>query len=46
MPDLDHMPALMLAYHAADTGGDGWIGRQEFGEMLAYLSYFVSCWSA
>eukprot|EP01043_Picozoa_sp_COSAG02_P085212 COSAG02_NODE_22898_length_736_cov_1.354788_1_plen_217_part_01 len=39
-PGLDHKPALLRAYKAADVNRDGFIGRREFGKLLSALCYF------
>ena len=35
--DFNHKPALMRAYKAADTSGDGFIERREFFKLLKYV---------
>ena len=40
----DHKPAILRAYKAADTSGDGFIERREFGKLLAYIVYFNNLW--
>ena len=37
-PDFNHKPAIMRAYKAADTDGDAFIERREFGKLLKYAS--------
>jgi len=44
-PHLNHKPAVMRAYKAADTSGNGWIGKREFKHFLKYLVYFVELWN-
>ena len=39
-PGMDHKPALIRAYKAADINRDGFIGRREFGKLLSALCYF------
>eukprot|EP01043_Picozoa_sp_COSAG02_P033410 COSAG02_NODE_2278_length_9240_cov_2.311016_2_plen_1828_part_00 len=39
-PGMDHKPALIRAYKAADINHDGFIGRREFGKLLSALCYF------
>jgi hypothetical protein len=36
-PDFNHKPAIMRAYKAADTDGDAFIERREFGKLLKYV---------
>eukprot|EP01062_Namystynia_karyoxenos_P061714 TRINITY_DN5416_c0_g1_i1.p1 TRINITY_DN5416_c0_g1~~TRINITY_DN5416_c0_g1_i1.p1 ORF type:complete len:587 (+),score=211.07 TRINITY_DN5416_c0_g1_i1:100-1761(+) len=45
-PHFNHKPALMRAYKAADTSGNGWIGKREFKHFLKYIVYFVELWNA
>ena len=33
-----------MAYKAADEGGDGWIGLQEFRALLRYVVFLHSVW--
>ena len=42
--DYNHKPAIMRAYRAADTSGDGFIQRKEFSKLLAYIVYFNNLW--
>ena len=41
-PQLNHKQVLMMAYHAADVSGDGFIGRREFRLLVKYLVYFTN----
>lgn len=43
-PGYDHKPALMRAYKAADTDGNGYITRREFKKLLHFLEYFNDLW--
>jgi Ca2+-binding EF-hand superfamily protein len=43
-PEFNHKPALMRAYMAADSTGDGFINQQEFTRLLHFLSYFINLW--
>lgn len=43
-PDFDDAPALMRAWRAADTTGDGWIRATEFHSLLGYLAFFHHRW--
>ena len=43
-PDFDDAPALMRAYRAADTTGDGWISAEDFHSLLRYLAFFHHRW--
>ncbi len=43
-PHLNHRPALMRAYRAAEVNGDGLIGRREFRLLLEYLVFFCQAW--
>jgi Ca2+-binding EF-hand superfamily protein len=43
-PHFDHKRALMRAYKAADTSGDGLIKRREFRLLLKYIVYFNDLW--
>ena len=43
-PDFDDAPALMRAYRAADSTGDGWIGAEDFQHLLTYLAFFHHRW--
>ena len=43
-PDFDDAPALMRAYRAADTTGDGWISAEDFHSLLQYLAFFHRRW--
>ena len=43
-PDFNHKPALIRAYKAADTSGDGFIERNEFAKLLRFIVYFNNLW--
>jgi Ca2+-binding EF-hand superfamily protein len=43
-PQLNHKQVLMMAYHAADVSGDGFIGRREFRLLLEHVLYFNRLW--
>ena len=43
-PQFNHKAAIMRAYNAADTSGDGWVGRREFDMLLRYLGFFSRLW--
>ena len=45
-PSFDDAPALMRAYRAADSAGDGWIAAADFQLLLSYLSFFHARWPA
>eukprot|EP01065_Artemidia_motanka_P040122 TRINITY_DN4974_c1_g3_i5.p1 TRINITY_DN4974_c1_g3~~TRINITY_DN4974_c1_g3_i5.p1 ORF type:complete len:546 (+),score=178.43 TRINITY_DN4974_c1_g3_i5:53-1690(+) len=45
-PQFNHKPAIMRAYKAADTSGNGWIGKREFKHFLKYIVHFVELWNA
>ena len=44
-PDYDNNHALMRAYKAADSSGDGWIQLEEIPSLLMYAQYFVALWN-
>lgn len=44
-PDLNNKPALMRAFKATDTSGNGFIDRQEFPFCLSYVVYYNNLWS-
>ena len=43
-PSFDDAPALMRAYRAADSTGDGWISADDFQLLLGYLAFFHHRW--
>lgn len=43
-PEFNNAPALMRAYHAADTDKSGLIGMNEFRKLLKYLLFFNKLW--
>eukprot|EP01052_Picozoa_sp_SAG31_P041413 SAG31_NODE_6272_length_2093_cov_4.616349_2_plen_340_part_01 len=43
-PGYNHKPALMRAYKAADTDGNGFVTRREFKKLLHFLEYFNDLW--
>lgn len=44
-PEYNHKPALMAAYKACDSSGNGFVERKEFGYFLRYLVYYNNLWS-
>ena len=43
-PHFNHKPALIRAYKAADSNGDGYIKRGEFKKLLHFIGYFTDLW--
>ena len=43
-PKFDNKPALMRAYHAADTNNDGLVSKKEFKSLWKYIEYFNKVW--
>lgn len=43
-PNFNNKPAILRAYKAADTSGDGFIGKDEFKKLLHYLVFFNNLW--
>ncbi len=43
-PEFDNKPALIRAYHASDSNGDGLISKKEFRCLWKYIEYFNKLW--
>jgi Ca2+-binding EF-hand superfamily protein len=43
-PNLNHKPAIMRAYKAADRNGDGFIKKNEFCFFLKFIHYYNDLW--
>lgn len=44
-PKLNHKPAIMRAYKATDTSGDGFVSRSEFNFFWNYLVHYNNLWT-
>lgn len=44
-PSLNHKPAIMRAYKAADKNDDGFIRKSEFSFFLRYVHYYNDLWT-
>lgn len=44
-PQLNHKPAIMRAYKATDTSGDGFVSRSEFFYFWNYLVHYNNLWT-
>eukprot|EP00672_Neobodo_designis_P004661 CAMPEP_0174877856 /NCGR_PEP_ID=MMETSP1114-20130205/82464_1 /TAXON_ID=312471 /ORGANISM="Neobodo designis, Strain CCAP 1951/1" /LENGTH=985 /DNA_ID=CAMNT_0016113243 /DNA_START=232 /DNA_END=3189 /DNA_ORIENTATION=- len=45
-PGFDNKPAIMRAYKAADSTGEGFIGFDEFKFFMQFLVYYNNLWDA
>jgi Ca2+-binding EF-hand superfamily protein len=43
-PDLNHKPAIMRAYKAADKSEDGFIQKKEFRFVINFIHYYNVLW--
>ena len=43
-PDLNHKPAIMRAYKAADKNDDGFIRKNEFRAFIRFIHFYNKLW--
>eukprot|EP00759_Apiculatamorpha_spiralis_P012713 PhF_6_TR19650/c0_g1_i1/m.28671 len=43
-PEFNNKPAIMRAYKATDTNGNGFISKKEFKYFLKYLVFYHELW--